>query len=131
MLSNTNNQTNTLQAVADEINNISDRRMQSNLAASTAVLAGLVLKQDVIQRLLRKDIMRDSVIYQLIKTEGLEEGRQEGIQEGKQEGIQEGKQEVAINLLTEGMAIEVIARITGLSVEVVQELQRQQADTQA
>ncbi|WP_414530339.1 Rpn family recombination-promoting nuclease/putative transposase [Nodularia chucula] len=131
VLSNTNNQTNTLQAVADEINNISDRRMQSNLAASTAVLAGLVLKQDVIQRLLRKDIMRESVIYQLIKTEGLEEGRQEGIREGRQEGRQEGKQEVAINLLAEGMVIEAIARITGLSVEVVQELQRQQADTQA
>ncbi|NCQ97778.1 MAG: DUF4351 domain-containing protein, partial [Microcystis aeruginosa W11-06] len=39
---------------------------------------GLVLEKDIIQRLLRKDIMKESVIYQEIWSEGLQEGRQEG-----------------------------------------------------
>ena len=125
VLSNTNNQATTLQRVADEINKVADKRMQSNLTASTAVLAGLVLKQEVIQRLLRQDIMRESVIYQLIRTEGKQEGIQQGIQQGIQEGKQEGKQEIALNLLGEGMTIEAIARVTGLSVEVVQKLQQE------
>ncbi len=51
----------------------SDRREQSNVSASTAILAGLVLDQDIIQRLLREDIMKESVIYQEIKSEGRQE----------------------------------------------------------
>ncbi len=90
--------------------------MQNNLTASTAILAGLVLEQEVIQRLLRRDTMRESVIYQMIKEEGLEEG--------KQEGSQQKAREIALNLIAEGMGIEAIARITGLTVEVVQQLQQ-------
>ncbi|NCS80040.1 MAG: DUF4351 domain-containing protein, partial [Microcystis aeruginosa K13-07] len=67
-----------LRQIAQEIEQISDSREQSNLAASTAILAGLVLEKDIIQRLLRKDIMKESVIYQEIWSEGLQEGRQEG-----------------------------------------------------
>ncbi|NCS79612.1 MAG: DUF4351 domain-containing protein, partial [Microcystis aeruginosa K13-07] len=75
-----------LRQIAQEIEQISDSREQSNLAASTAILAGLVLEKDIIQRLLRKDIMKESVIYQEIWSEGLQEGLQEGRQEGRQEG---------------------------------------------
>lgn len=103
------------------IDSIGDRQMQNNLTASTAILAGLVLEQEVIQRLLRRDTMRESVIYQMIKEEGIEEGKQEG----KQEGSQEKAREIALNLIAEGMGIEAIARITGLTVEVVQQLQQQ------
>ncbi len=74
---------NLLGQIAQEIEQISDSREQSNLAASTAILAGLVLNKDIIQRLLRKDIMKESVIYQEIWSEGLQEGRQEGRQEGE------------------------------------------------
>ncbi|MFM7876375.1 MAG: Rpn family recombination-promoting nuclease/putative transposase, partial [Microcystis panniformis] len=76
-------QENLLRQIAQEIEQISDSREQSNLAASTAILAGLVLEKDIIQRLLRKDIMKESVIYQEIWSEGLQEGRQEGRQEGE------------------------------------------------
>jgi predicted transposase YdaD len=60
------------------IEGLTDRREQSNVAASTAILAGLVLEKGLIQRILREDIMRESVIYQEIKAEGRQEGRQEG-----------------------------------------------------
>ncbi|BCU12724.1 hypothetical protein MAN88_32880 [Microcystis aeruginosa] len=83
ILAQAEKQENLLRQIAQEIEQISDSREQSNLAASTAILAGLVLKKDIIQRLLRKDIMKESVIYQEIWSEGLQEGRQEGRQEGE------------------------------------------------
>ncbi|ACK67518.1 conserved hypothetical protein [Rippkaea orientalis PCC 8801] len=66
-----------LRQISQQIEQISDSREQSNIAASTAILAGLVLNKDIIQRLLRTDIMKESVIYQEIKAEGRQEGRQE------------------------------------------------------
>jgi predicted transposase YdaD len=74
ILAQAEEQENLLRQIAQKIEQISDSREQSNLAASTASLAGLVLNKDISQQLLRKDIMKESVIYQEIK----EEGRQEG-----------------------------------------------------
>ncbi|NCJ08185.1 Rpn family recombination-promoting nuclease/putative transposase [Synechococcales cyanobacterium C] len=53
------------------------------VAASTAVLAGLVLNQETIGQILRRDVMRESVIYQEILAEGRAEGRVEGRTEGE------------------------------------------------
>ncbi len=50
------------------------------------------------------------------------EGKQEGIQEGKQEGIQEGVLMVARNCLRSGMGIETTAQLTGLTVEVLKDI---------
>ena len=97
-----------LQQVARNIDIIPERRAQANIAASAAILAGLVLETDVIQRVLRREIMRESVIYQEIL----------------QEGVEQEKREVALKLLQEGMSIEKVASITGLSVEEVQRLQK-------
>ncbi|NJR52931.1 MAG: hypothetical protein HC780_28595 [Leptolyngbyaceae cyanobacterium CSU_1_3] len=63
--------------------------------------------------------MRESVIYQEIWLEG----EQVGEQRGRLEGEQRGRLEVAQNLLLEGMDIELIARVTGLSIEQIQQLQ--------
>jgi predicted transposase/invertase (TIGR01784 family) len=82
-LARTNDQTGTLRQVAQQIESITDRRLQSNVAASSAILAGLVLEQSVIQRIFRSDVMKESVIYQEIRAEALDEGRQEGRQEGQ------------------------------------------------
>jgi predicted transposase/invertase (TIGR01784 family) len=68
-LSQTDDKARTLQQVADAIEQINDTRIQSNIAASTAVLAGLVLNKELIRRLLRSDTMRESVIYQDIQQE--------------------------------------------------------------
>ena len=46
------------------------RREQSNLFAVTSVLAGLKLEKAVIQRLMRSEIMKESVIYQDILAQG-------------------------------------------------------------
>ncbi|MEH2291725.1 hypothetical protein [Nostoc sp.] len=112
VLSNTDSKTNTLQEVATLIDNITDKRTQNNLAACAFILAGLVLEEEVIQRLLQRDIMRESVTYQSL----LAEGRDQGIRR------------VAINMLKEGMSIEVVAKVTGLTVEQVQQLQTAEAE---
>ena len=74
ILAQTENRDNLLRQIAQEIDKIRDSRQQSNVAASTAILAGLLLNKDIIQRLLKKDIMQESIIYQEIKAEGLQEG---------------------------------------------------------
>ena len=114
VLSNTSNKTNTLQKVAAQIDNISDKRTQSNLAASTFILAGLVLEEEEIKRLLRRDIMRESVTYQSIKDEG----------------SQETTQKIAVKMLQEGFSPEMVAKMTGLTLDVVQQLQITEAENQ-
>lgn len=54
--------------------------------------------------------MRESVVYQSIKTEG---------------GDEKARQ-IAINMLIEGMSVDLVAKLTGLSVEQVQQLEQQQ-----
>ncbi len=102
-------QENLLRQIAQKIEQISNSREQSNLAASTAILAGLVLNKDIIQQLLRKDIMKESVIYQEIKGEG--------------------RQEEAINLLLRqlnrrigGISAELSANIQSFSLENLENL---------
>jgi predicted transposase/invertase (TIGR01784 family) len=105
--------------------------VQSNLAAATSILAGLVLNRETIKKILRSDIMRESVIYQDILGEGEEKGRREGRQEGLQEGRQEGKEEkarqIALKMLSAGFPIPEIAQFTDLSPATIEELQRQNA----
>ncbi|MEC4984884.1 MAG: Rpn family recombination-promoting nuclease/putative transposase [Oscillatoria sp. PMC 1068.18] len=109
VLSQTEATTDILQQVARRIEAIGDARVQSNLAASTSVLAGLVLEKEVIQRLLRSEIMRESVIYQEIE----------------QQGVEKGIQQVALNMLRNQMSIEQVANLTGLSVATLERLQQQ------
>ncbi|AKG21047.1 hypothetical protein IJ00_06815 [Calothrix sp. 336/3] len=44
---------------------------------------------------------------------------------GRQEGLQEAQETIAQNLLREGLAVEFVVRVTGLTQERVQELQVQ------
>jgi predicted transposase YdaD len=62
---------------------------------------------------------RQSVTYQAILAEGLAEGIAEG--------IAEGMRRVAVNLLKEGMSVEIVAKVTGLSVEQIQQLAGEEA----
>ncbi len=68
--------------------------------------------------------LKKTKIYQEALQEGEEKGRQEGEEKGKQEGRQEGKQEIALNLLRVGMDIIQVAKVTGLSTEQIQLLQK-------
>lgn len=74
-----------------------------------------VLEVDVIQRLLRRELMQESAKYQLMKNQA--------IAESLQEGIKEGVRPVALKFLNEGLTQELVVRVTGLSLEQVQEIQ--------
>lgn len=94
-----------LRQVTQVVDQIEDSATQANLMAASAILAGLRLEEDVIQRLVQRDIMQESVIYQSIR--------------------KEEKEEIALNLLREGLSLDIVARGTGLSIEEVQQLQQQ------
>ena len=83
ILGRTKDKTQTLQEISSLIDKISNKRERSNIAAATSLLAGLVLKKDIVSAVLREEIMRDSVIYQDIKAQGVQEGLQQGVQQGK------------------------------------------------
>lgn len=110
VLSQTTDPTQVLQQVAQAIDQLDDQRVQSNLSASTYVLAGLILEKEVIRRILRRDLMQESVTYQEI------------LEEGREEGSRVKAQQVAINLLNEGLPLDMIARATGMTIEEVQQL---------
>ena len=80
-LGKTPNRPEILRQVAAKIDNIGGRTEKSNLAAATAILAGLVLTKEIIGSLLREEIMRESVIYQDIRESGKAQGREEGRRE--------------------------------------------------
>jgi predicted transposase/invertase (TIGR01784 family) len=56
------------------------------------------------------------------RAEGHAEGRAEGHAEGRSVGVIDGKSEVAKNMLKEGMDVELISRLTGLTEEQIRRL---------
>ncbi len=109
VLSQTESRRETLREVAQRIEQIEERRERSNVAASTAILAGLVLEKKVIERLLRQELMRESVIYQEIRAEGK----------------QEGEASLVLRLLRKRIgqvAPDLEKRIQGLSIEELEDL---------
>ena len=56
------------------------------------------------------------------RIEGLLEGKKEGRMEGKKEGKLEGVKEIARKSKLEGIPVDTIARVTGLSVDEVEKL---------
>ena len=111
-----------LDRAAQQISQIQPTQRRQEVSSYLQVLAGLKYNKDIIRRIFREGIMRESVIYQEILQEGLQEGRLRGLQEGLQEGRQEGRQEMTLKMLQEGVEIELIARVTGLSIEQIQAL---------
>jgi predicted transposase/invertase (TIGR01784 family) len=78
VLTQTADASQTLRQVAERVESIPELRVQSNVAASAGILAGLLLKKDFINQVLRRDIMQQSVIYQEWREEFLQEGEQIG-----------------------------------------------------
>lgn len=134
VLSQCENPETALVQVATEIDRIESPRHRANLAAASGILAGLVLEKDLISQILRRDMMRESVIYQQWREEvyqeaqeevyqqALEEGINLGREEGWEEGWEEGIKQVARNLLASGMSPVQIVSITGLTLEQIQSL---------
>jgi predicted transposase YdaD len=113
VLSKTPDKAQTLRQVAAKVDAISDNRVQSNVAASAGILAGLILEKGFINQVLRREIMQQSVIYQEI------------LQEGEQKGRQEGERLLILRLLSRRIgtiAPNIEAQITTLSVPQLEEL---------
>jgi predicted transposase/invertase (TIGR01784 family) len=135
-LSQTHNPEDTLRQVAKQIENIADKQVQSNVAASTAIISGIALSKEIIQRLLRSDIMKESVIYQEIlreglveglaegKAKGLAEGKAKGLAEGKAKGLVEATNQIALNMLRSNISTDLIAQVTGLTIKQIEKLQK-------
>ncbi len=121
VLSQTGDRRRTLREVAQRIEQIRERRERSNVAASAAILAGLVLDKKVIEGLLRQELMRESVIYQEIRAEG----KAEGIAEGEAKGKQEGEASLVLRILRKRIgqvSQDLEKRIQGLSIEQLEDL---------
>ncbi|MDZ8035677.1 Rpn family recombination-promoting nuclease/putative transposase [Nostoc sp. DedSLP04] len=113
VLSQTDDSEATLRQVAQIVNEIPDPITQANLTAASAILAGIRLEEEIIYRLLRRDIMQESVIYRSIQ------------EEAETKAKASMQREIAVNLLHAGVAINIIASTTGLAIEDVQQLQQQ------
>jgi len=62
--------------VAEEVAKIEEPQQQQVISNCTQLLAGLRFKKDLIRQLFTRGIMRESVIYQEILEEGVEQGKQ-------------------------------------------------------
>ncbi|EGJ29337.1 MULTISPECIES: Rpn family recombination-promoting nuclease/putative transposase [Moorena] len=74
-----------LEQVVAQVDNIEEKPLRGNLAACVDVLAGLRFDQELVRRLLREEVMEESVTYQDIIQKGVQKGLQQGLQRGKQE----------------------------------------------
>jgi len=119
-LSKTCDRVETLRQVAKQIENIADKQLQSSVAASTAIISGIALDREIIQRLLRSDIMKESVIYQDILSEGMAEGEARG----KAKGEATATNQIALNMLRSNVTSDLVAQFTGLTLKQVQKLQK-------
>jgi predicted transposase/invertase (TIGR01784 family) len=99
----------TLRQASQQIDQIPDAETQANLIAASGILAGLRLEDEIVYRILRRDIMQESTVYRSIQ----------------REAEVENSRSIALNLLRRGVAIDIIAPSTGLSIEEVQQLQQQ------
>ena len=59
------------------------------------------------------------------KAEGLKEGKAEGLKEGKTEGVKQSKIDIAKAMLKENCVIELIAKVTNLSIKDIEKLKEE------
>ncbi len=121
VLGRSDDKTQTLREVSSIIDTIEEKREQSNIAAATSILAGLVLNKEVIRAFLREEIMQESVIYQDIVAKATAKGKAEG----KAEGVKEGEISVLLRQLKRRLGqieAEDENRINQLSVEQLEAL---------
>jgi predicted transposase/invertase (TIGR01784 family) len=113
-LTNTSDREGVLREVARRIDGLTDRREQGNLMAISAVMGALSLEKDVIQRILRRDIMQASPMYHEMQAWAREEAQKE---------VAEQRRSIALNLIHQGLSLELIAQATGVTIAELQQLQ--------
>ena len=81
-----------------------------------------------LQKLIKERLGKDkgevvmASVAQKLFNEGRQEGRQEGRREGRQEGRQEGQTELVKAMAKNGIAVEQISFMTGLSLAQIRNL---------
>jgi predicted transposase YdaD len=95
------------------VQGIEDEALQLDLLAVMAILAGGKFPPDLVLSMIRREMVMESPIFQ------------EWVKEERAEAKAEGKVEVARTALSEGLDVDVICKITGLSRETVLELKRE------
>jgi predicted transposase/invertase (TIGR01784 family) len=103
----------TLRQAAQRMDYIVDSATKANLMAASGILAGLKLEDEVVYRILRRDIMQESTVYRSIE----------------RDARKEEKRAIALNFLRNGLSVEVVAHGTELSISEVQQLQQQLNDS--
>ena len=106
-----------LREVAARIEKITEPKLQADISAMSYVLAGLVLDRDRVRRIIRRDIMRESVTYQEILAEGEVKGETQG-------RVKEART-LIIRLLTKklgNVSPDLVAKIEALPLERVESL---------
>jgi predicted transposase YdaD len=107
--------------VAARIEELPERKLQADISAMSYILAGLVLDRDRVGRIIRRDIMRESVTYQEILAEGEVKGKTQGLAEGR---VGEARI-LIIRLLTRklgNISPKLLAKIEALPLERVESL---------
>ena len=64
-------------------------------------------------------------LIDMLFEESVQKGMEKGMQEGMEKGMEKGKIETAKNALKEGLGIDFIAKITGLDIFKIQQLQEE------
>ncbi|MEA5577534.1 Rpn family recombination-promoting nuclease/putative transposase [Anabaena sp. UHCC 0451] len=100
-----------------QINDTTTKRDLINLIETIIVYKLPKKSREEIEAMLGLSELKQTRVYQ----EALAEGKQEG----RQEGIAEATRKLSLNLLRIGMSLEQISEITELSLEQVQDLQRE------
>jgi len=114
VLAQTNDPEQTLRQVSERISAIEDRQQRGDVAASAAILAGLVLEDKaLIRSVLREDVMKESVTYQSIVATAEERGRYE-------EGLSFVSRLLKRRFGT--LSPEVMQQVGGLSLAALEEL---------
>jgi predicted transposase YdaD len=99
-LTKTSDRLDVLQQVARKINTLQNRRQQANLSAISAVIAGLSLEKDVVQRILRRELMQESSMYQELQAWARADAVKE-LQQVRLEERLEAERSLILRLLTE------------------------------
>lgn len=122
-LCQTDNPEELLRQAAQQIEGIDDKKVQADLITAAYVISGLTLEKEIAKRILRQEVMRESVTYQEILQEGEVKGKAEGLAEGLARGKAETARQIALNMLHSGISVDLISQFTGLTLEQIQALQ--------
>jgi predicted transposase YdaD len=117
----TQNPTELLSQVAQEVGKIEDTDQRQEIAACTQILAGLRFDKQLISTMFREEIMQESVVYQDILQKGIAQGLEQGLEQGEKQG------EVAVILrqlhrFCGLLNLEIKSRIQSLSKPQLEEL---------